>query len=858
MPLYEETQKQKERNERVHSYVTAEKSLESLRESVEPREELIDEAQMQQDAVSLGKKKTFKPNDEQKRRNAEIDRARKQTGIKKATADTFAMHEDIAELKKSGAEAAPEEQLQLLRATQFSQRMLTSANIRAHFAEYMQLVQAYESLQALARNDIELRERLAPLKENMELFTSRMKAFCSRNRLHLDGSYMEDKEEEESFRLDRKQLLKGNPFGIVPPEDYVPGLRVYTDTEKLKKVMSDASGDGEPALSEEYQRSGRNYALMDAKGRVESIPGMRGDLILLARDIEKLEEENKKAHDPELSRQLVELRKEKIELMACLRLAEAEARVILATDADQAKKRRLVADAKDAYADYSYILVRHAKQKLPLTSYAAKAGLMDRGKALSSVSDKQNYAFKQAVYKEAIKLNAPGLEEVKQLAIEYAESSHYSVGHEVESALLQRLRLAIREQVKRGNGDAVANLSLKLAQLDGPTNAPALPAWKDIPKALQIDCSGKKLKEKGSVHDKGAVRNWFLTNDASQVWDDRSGEPLFAHEPTVNDLRQGKISNCYMLAATTALIDLDPQMIKRVIRDNGDDTVTIRLYGETGPQFIRVDKKTARLRSGGSIATDGPLWMQLIEIAAAHVGMFKKDRQGFGSLWYGTGGEWFSMLTGCSAAMTVKTTAADGRDVISGDVKDADGLFERIRDAHVNQEVFHMGTKASATKGMNSGHAYTVLGAKEVGGKKYVTLRNPYANMAYRKDEYGDEEMSSGYTSSVADETCGQFDMPLEEFIRNAASISYTTIPKDMFPGGESKEALEKTAAAMEAEKVRSAAAVSSLIDAMKDDDLDDDPVLETEVKKEFKAADDTVFMTEEELKKEFGTEGDK
>ena len=56
-------------------------------------------------------------------------------------------------------------------------------------------------------------------------------------------------------------------------------------------------------------------------------------------------------------------------------------------------------------------------------------------------------------------------------------------------------------------------------------------------------------------------------------------------------------------------------------------------------------------------------------------------------------------------------------------------LFNDMLHAREKGIIYTYGTKTSDVEGMNSGHAYTVLGAKEVGGERYVILRNPYGNM---------------------------------------------------------------------------------------------------------------------------------
>ncbi|MBR5420200.1 MAG: hypothetical protein IK115_03520 [Lachnospiraceae bacterium] len=797
MPLYAESEKQKERQAFVHQEVEKEKTLQEdlVRQQ---GEKLVDDSQLQQDAVSLGQKKTYKPNDEQKRRNARIDKAQKETGLKKATADTKRLH-DIINADDITLLGTEDEQLYLLRSTEFKPRMLTSSNIRAHFAEYMQLIKYYRHLDELAAKDQRLKERLDSIKENMEILIQRMDVFCSKNRLHLDGSYMKDDEKEKEFHVDRKQLMEGTVFKAPAEDDYTPEEHMDVNKTRLAALMRDEEKrDAAFAELSKTMPAYHSYAHMSAKERIENIAMLRGDVILVSRQIEEHKrvsaDKNAAPEERAAAADMVfQLKKDRLELMACLNLAEAEARVVLAEGkATPQEMEDLKKKAKAAYIDYRAIRMRRHKERLPMISSAGGPELMSRGKALSSESDKKNYRFKKSVQKAAEGLTDPNFATLKKLAAEYAQTSHYVQGNDTEAGMLKTLLLLVNSVESRIPKDGPAMAELKpLKDLLLSLNASSLPDWKNIPQEYRLDFMGKSLQEKGSIHDKGAIRNWFMTNSAACVWEDKSDEPLFAHEPTINDLRQGKISNCYMLATVTKLIQYDPQAIKQVIRDNGDGSATVRLYNGDKPMFIRVDKKVAHLRSGGAIASEGPLWMQLIELAAAQVGMFKKGRQGFGSLWYGTGGSFFQMLTGVPETGKLMTAdKAGGSDTYGMGVNGADGVFERIRDAEKNREIIHMGTKSSVGAGMNSGHAYTVLGAKEVDGKKYVTLRNPYANMSYRVNEVGEAEKSTSYFSSVADETCGQFDMPLEEFIRSADSVAYTKLPGALFPGGTTAQSL--------------------------------------------------------------------
>ena len=174
--------------------------------------------------------------------------------------------------------------------------------------------------------------------------------------------------------------------------------------------------------------------------------------------------------------------------------------------------------------------------------------------------------------------------------------------------------------------------------------------------------------------------------------------------------------------------------------------MTVRLYKESKrmgaprvPVFVRVPKRVPKLAMGGEILSSGALWMQLIERACAQVGMFREGRFGYQSLWYGKGDEWLSILTGASgqsvfedgiytgpkfdAGGKVIYTEKEVTDALTQEKKivkepvpgDIENLFETMTIAKSSKLIFHAGTKDNAAPGMNSGHAYTVLGTKTVG-----------------------------------------------------------------------------------------------------------------------------------------------
>ena len=117
-----------------------------------------------------------------------------------------------------------------------------------------------------------------------------------------------------------------------------------------------------------------------------------------------------------------------------------------------------------------------------------------------------------------------------------------------------------------------------------------------------------------------------------------------------NDVMQGSLGDCWFMAAVAAVARANPEAIRRLIKENGDDTYDVTLYlsdfwHSRRPVVIRVDSKfPGRLdRSNpalnspyyakpGNFTNHGPeLWVMLLEKAyAQHKGGYNDVEGGWG------------------------------------------------------------------------------------------------------------------------------------------------------------------------------------------------------------------------------------
>ncbi len=220
--------------------------------------------------------------------------------------------------------------------------------------------------------------------------------------------------------------------------------------------------------------------------------------------------------------------------------------------------------------------------------------------------------------------------------------------------------------------------------------------------------------------------------------------PLFIDEPKADDVRQGAIGNCYFPAAMASVAATRPDIIKNMIKDNGDGTYTVKFTpnsygGASRPVEIKVDGDLyARSYGGpiygsslgGSTAPDKmELWYPLIEKAYAQ--------------WKGS---YDTIGNGGVAGQVMSEVMGKGYKYENISAANKDRIYEMIKTASANKQPMAAGTYGTedAAKYTNTGvyanHAYSVLGVEEENGTKYVKIRNPWG-----QSEHGSDGKNDGF-----------------------------------------------------------------------------------------------------------------
>ncbi len=790
---------------------------------------------MSRDTAKLGSK-VWKPNEAEKEKNQRIDKAKQLT--KNATGYTLSISEsilketrDIQKAVMTDYEKSISKYTQELGKVHFTTKMFSSAYINKHFSECYRYICYWQKLSDVTAADMteETDSLLKQLSEVMPLFKKRIQDYCAKNRIDfntgegLSGKYRPTEAEKISDEdvqdwLSATSSLKEKRVG----ERQRATLSEEFSTEPLSEEAIHFAEEEPQKVDYEEVEEMTNYLERYRSGNLQDLPKIKGTMNAIREQLEKA--------DTEIARN--DLRKELMEYRALERYVETELEIEklrikhpgLTPETLSKEHPELCRRLYDTREDIRKIEKRKDGHT-PFTeegTTSEKIVKLSREKALSTESDRLSTEGRTALLKEVKRLRKienpdeetkAVLDELSPLIKAYYDKNFYLVGDRKEAKAMKEILRCLDRNKDRMTKELEPLFGLIKKTTDGNLDFdPAAPLQTG---SVYMDktVGGKDETRPKTTEDHTTV--WWAkalngTYKALTKWEDRRDEPLFAHEPTVNDLRQGKVSNCWMVTATTAAINLNPEIIKNCMKDNGDGTVTVRLYTRkqdptdrfyfSAPVYIRVKKETPKLITGGAVHTSGALWMQMLEKAAAFIGYKEPGKQdeklGYNALWHGSQGDWIFALTGIyqeqiasmdrmSHTLSPSDKLASngslpGYSKVSG-MGDADlihdenfknEVFNDILHAKENGYAYLYGTASSNVEGMNSGHAYTVLGAELLDGKPYIRLRNPYANMNSEYTEKGKIYRTDSFLKSEMNETFGQFFITLEDFVKNAGQIS--------------------------------------------------------------------------------------
>jgi hypothetical protein len=329
------------------------------------------------------------------------------------------------------------------------------------------------------------------------------------------------------------------------------------------------------------------------------------------------------------------------------------------------------------------------------------------------------------------------------------------------------------------------------------------------------------------------VGKWYLGSDLPNARVSMSGTsftvsysnapssiPLYsANGPSMNDINQGYLGDCYLLSCLSEMADQDPNRIKSMINVNGDGTYGVRFFVNGSAQWVTVN---SALANGGTIfdRSGTSLWSQLIEKAYAQFqGEYSTTGNSsarYGNSWSSIGnggnpanalaaltgasqitsfwnynGSWATGTQNASLAWTSSRGGLSGSTVLSSIRSALDAGNDVILCSYTNAR------DSSGKTTLVASHAMSIYGYNSVTGN--LQVRNPWGSAAGQTwattfevslatllaagdviqiDNVGKSSTTvagSGTTTTVASRTvageAGSLDIPLAEILQSMASM---------------------------------------------------------------------------------------
>lgn len=203
---------------------------------------------------------------------------------------------------------------------------------------------------------------------------------------------------------------------------------------------------------------------------------------------------------------------------------------------------------------------------------------------------------------------------------------------------------------------------------------------------------------------------------------DFSSDPLFASTgPTMSDINQGTLGDCYLLSTLSSVVNTDPGLIKKDIVSDGAGVYTVTFGAGKGTQ-ITVDSKLPVWSDGqlayAQLGNQNSTWVAIYEKAFAVYQNPKADR--YATINGGWMSEAFNALGLKNQTIESAPSATNLLATLQSDLQAGDfATFGTI------------GMLPSSSP-LVAGHAYEVNSVQDnsSGTPQTVTLRNPWGNGA--------------------------------------------------------------------------------------------------------------------------------
>jgi hypothetical protein len=223
---------------------------------------------------------------------------------------------------------------------------------------------------------------------------------------------------------------------------------------------------------------------------------------------------------------------------------------------------------------------------------------------------------------------------------------------------------------------------------------------------------------------------WFLGTDHPAIdpglhYAYAAGSLFGSNGPSITDIVQGNLSDCYFMAALGEVAEHEPALLRSMFIDNGDGTYTVRFYHNGVADYVTVDRYlpvhsdgTFAYANMGESSSDGSntLWVALAEKAYAQLAESGWSRinasNGYHSLDIGWEGDAINQLTG-------QTVTAQG-------FFDGYATFISLVGAVKSGDMIGLDSNSTTTSQVVPNHAYVLVGYNS--STHLFTLYNPWGS----------------------------------------------------------------------------------------------------------------------------------
>ena len=199
------------------------------------------------------------------------------------------------------------------------------------------------------------------------------------------------------------------------------------------------------------------------------------------------------------------------------------------------------------------------------------------------------------------------------------------------------------------------------------------------------------------------------------------------------EIGQGGLGDCWLLSAMASLAEF-PSLVREVFvvkQRNDYQKYTFRLYNEKTKVFQNVTVDTwvpcINKRPMFTRPVGNAMWVPLIEKAVA------KMHGSYGALDGGSMERGIRVLSGATIVRIVKPTAGDiwGRSNSAKTYKNPQ-IFDLVRNFDYHKSIMTcsitLNVRRSELRGLQTGHAYTLVGVFKIGEFRLFKLRNPWGS----------------------------------------------------------------------------------------------------------------------------------